>query len=448
MTGCLKRLFSTRLAFTAMISSFFFSFCLNPVCRASSKPVATFESGSGILEPIRSSNELSELLLQYGLSAGTFTPSCDLTGKGKAGNHLSFLLFVPKNPPSRSIPLILFLSGKGERGDDLTRQFRQPSIFGIISDREFQKAHPCCLLSVSPPESANTLSDGFPGEPSEIQKSIEGLVLCIVQSLKHPSVDTNQIYAVGFSFGGNGVFGLMTSFPGRFAAGIAVSAFPPPPVFAETGSPINIWNIFNEGDWEKQGLDWQMTEPFRKAVEKNGGEYRVSGFSKTGHNAWNDAWKEPSVWEWLFSKKTNFTSTQTGGNESPGKGSPFLLVCTSNMSEKSSWTKTEKAVDGLQGSAFESSGKIKSGDWIQVDFMRTVHGCVFIETGTKDGRNSVRRGQIETSVDGELWTKPCKTTSKNGIFRHGIGKEFRILRFHPDPGANGPLVVREIGLVP
>lgn len=170
----------------------------------------------GGLEPLRMPPVFRAKAAEY-----SFVPSRYCCEDGA----VEFLMSAPGAGKRNAYPLLVYIPGSGERGS-ATNQFRQTALFDKVLSPTFQKKHPCFLMAISPPASAMTLLDGLPGRPSKIQNMIADAIERVVSTAVAPAVDRDRIYLAGFSYGGAGVYGLMTSLPEMFAAGVAVSTFP------------------------------------------------------------------------------------------------------------------------------------------------------------------------------------------------------------------------------
>lgn len=131
--------------------------------------------------------------------------------------ELRYLLYIPDPSIARDVPLIVYFPGSGETGFDLTKQFHHRSIFSLVSSPKFQNEHPCYLMAISLPEEIHTVYDRLPGQPSAIQDLVMGAVRAVAVTHRHPQVDATRHCAVGFSFGGECVYGIMLAYPGSFA---------------------------------------------------------------------------------------------------------------------------------------------------------------------------------------------------------------------------------------
>ena len=65
----------------------------------------------------------------------------------KDGRYLNAALYTPKTEPSKTYPLVLFLHGAGERGDDLNLVLDfTPGADTFMTDA-WQTEHPCFVLA-------------------------------------------------------------------------------------------------------------------------------------------------------------------------------------------------------------------------------------------------------------------------------------------------------------
>jgi predicted peptidase len=114
---------------------------------------------------------------------------------------LGYLLYLPKDYAEKdSWPLMLFLHGAGERGDDLQRVKVHGPPKLIAAGKEFP------FIVVSPQ---------CPKDRSWETLELTALVDEIVEKYK---VDPDRIYVTGLSMGGFGTWSLAACTPHRFAA--------------------------------------------------------------------------------------------------------------------------------------------------------------------------------------------------------------------------------------
>ncbi|MFV0443209.1 MAG: hypothetical protein ACK5Q5_06535 [Planctomycetaceae bacterium] len=133
-----------------------------------------------------------------------------------------YRLFVPEAAAEgEKLPVVLYLHGAGERGDDNARQVR--SLPAYLAKDGSQNRHPCWIVALQcaredwwsrEPEAA----DDSPPDPGSV-------VMWILDDLpsEQPTADPARVHLVGFSMGGNGVWSLAERFPEKFAAAVPVA---------------------------------------------------------------------------------------------------------------------------------------------------------------------------------------------------------------------------------
>lgn len=421
------------------------------------------------LAPYPATDALKGAMAPYRLAAGKYVHAEAMPEEDgvRLPNEVPFLLYAPERPKTGTVPLVVFLPGSGEKGPDLAQQFRQKTIFAKVADPAFQKRHPCYLLALSPPAAAGTLLDGLPGEPSHVQKLLFGAIEEVAKTRKGPAVDFSRIYLTGLSYGAGGVYGLMTSYPGKFAAGVPVATFPPPAFFAETGKPLRVWHLYNEGDWAASGLSEEQTKPFADAVRAGGGEFRLSTYPATGHNAWDAAWREDPVWDWMFAQGAGGpfgrpdrpqgripdpTRSVGGGRENHAENAESAEArppaVTASKPGRDGRTGPERAADGLDGTAYVSASPVSAGDWLQAEWSVPVQGRIEVRTGLPDGTLRLSKGRVEVSADGKMWSRATSVSRRTGTCAFSQRTGIRFLRLLPENRAPEPFAVREISVKP
>jgi len=134
------------------------------------------------------------------------------------GETLPYRLFVPRNyDPAKKYPLILFLHGAGERGDDNEAQLKHAGVLRLVSDDVAAK-HPSFLVAPQCPEKDTW--GGLPrGRKSDFKAADRPskamrLAMALLDALeKEYSIDPARRYVTGLSMGGFGSFDLCARRP-------------------------------------------------------------------------------------------------------------------------------------------------------------------------------------------------------------------------------------------
>ena len=322
--------------------------CLSAFVPAFSAPAAQRDKAERAARPLAAPAEARAEMARYSLKA---YENRDQT------NAVKGLLFTPKPVGMNALPMIVYIPGNGEIGD-VARQFRQRAIFDRVTSVAFQEKYPCFLLALTPPAKATTLMGGMLGRPTGMQKAIRRFILDVACTQTKPKVDSNRIYVTGFSYGGNGAYALGQHFPNDFAAVVPIAALPPLLEYFAKERPGNWWHFHSEGDYARHGVDVQDVSAFAKLVNDAGGDFRVGTFPSAEHDAWTNAWRENTVWDWVFSKSLKGPVKQLTKKDRMSEPVPLSLssaVCTASVPGKDDGHGPERVVDGLDATWYESA---------------------------------------------------------------------------------------------
>ena len=208
--------------------------------------------------------------------------------------QINYLLFLPNmygKDPLQKWPLILFLHGRGERGDnlDLLKNHPLPKLLEQQADFPF--------IVVSPQLPADLLwwSD-----------KIESLNILLYQIQAKYSVDPLRVYLTGISMGGFGTWEFALKFPSRFAAIIPIAGG------YQEGKrviPENICDLRNLPIWVFHGGEDVDVQPYQskvlvEALIHCGSNVRFTLYPDADHaDSWRRAYATDELYQWLLSQK-------------------------------------------------------------------------------------------------------------------------------------------------
>ena len=217
-------------------------------------------------------------------------------------DSLPYRLLLPKNfDNAKKYPLIIFLHGVGERGNDNELQLVHGKDLFINMNRNNNfpsiVAFPQCSknsywANVSRINNSFSFSDN-PTENKSL-KLVEGMINELQSNFK---INSNQIYIGGLSMGGMGTFELVYRNPDMFAAAFAICGGANPKI-GEKISKTN-WRIYH-GDKDfvvpvKLSIDmYNSIKSFNKNVY-------LKIYPDVNHNSWDNVFREPDLFTWLFS---------------------------------------------------------------------------------------------------------------------------------------------------
>ena len=236
------------------------------------------------------------------------------------GQKLPYRLMKPeKIEPGKTYPLVLFLHGAGERGEDNAKQLVHGA--GDFAKPENRQKYPCFVVAPQCPskgwwaarpakkpspeaaeksEKAEKVADAKKPEASEKRVEAGTLAKELVDKLAGElPVDKSRIYITGLSMGGYGTWGAIAAQPDYFAAAIPICGGGD---VAQAGklTKLPIWAFHGDAD---KTVPPKNTTSMIEAIQKAGGEPKMTIYPGVDHNSWSRTYADPKVLAWLFAQK-------------------------------------------------------------------------------------------------------------------------------------------------
>ncbi|HIK94248.1 MAG TPA: phospholipase [Planctomycetes bacterium] len=196
--------------------------------------------------------------------------------------QMDYLLSLPADyAKQESWPLVLFLHGAGERGDDLelVRKHGPPKLISEGKEFPFIVVSPQCPKDVW-------------WEPIELTALLDEVI-------SRHKVDENRICVTGLSMGGFGTWRLAAFTPDRFAA-IAPICGGGEPYWARRFSHLPTWAFHGAKD---TGVPLERSQEMVDALTEKGGQPRLTVYPEAGHDSWTETYSNPDFYEWMLAQK-------------------------------------------------------------------------------------------------------------------------------------------------
>lgn len=222
------------------------------------------------------------------------------------GDTLPYRLLRPETMKSGDkYPLVLFLHGAGERGNDNERQLTHGGQMWLNPVN--REKYPAFVLAPQCPVEGYwayvTRPQSFmPGEMPQnepISPVFQTVKDLLDTYLAMPQVDKSRIYVIGLSMGGMGTFDMAVRFPEVFAAAVPICG---------TVNPIRLpaakdvkFRIYH-GDADNV-VTPEGSRAAYKTLKSAGADVEYIEFPGCNHGSWNPAFNEPDFVSWLFSQK-------------------------------------------------------------------------------------------------------------------------------------------------
>jgi len=194
----------------------------------------------------------------------------------------NYLLFLPEDygQKKQRWPLIMFLHGAGERGDDL----KKVKVHGPPMIVENKKDFPFIVVSPQCP-TGDWWTD-----------KVEVLINLLDDIVARYKVDKERIYLTGLSMGGYGTWSLASAHPERFAA-IAPICGGGKRFMAMRLKDIPVWVFHGAKD---KTVPLKESEEMVNAIRNRGGNAKFTIYPDAGHNSWTETYNNQKLYDWFL----------------------------------------------------------------------------------------------------------------------------------------------------
>lgn len=225
---------------------------------------------------------------------------------------MTYRLFEPAKSSTKK-PLILFLHGSGERGDDNSLQLLGTDGPATFASQTFQSTTPSYVLA--PQVAWDEARNGWfaDGRTQTVKKLIDNLLT------QYSDIDSTRIYITGVSNGATGTWKMLTENPDFFAAAAPIAGYmynknteftldgtarylKPAPTDATKIKNIPIW-AFQAEDDPVNSVNGSLEAV--KAIQNAGGskikmtEYPAGLVAPNPHASWEKAYNSAQLLNWI-----------------------------------------------------------------------------------------------------------------------------------------------------
>jgi predicted peptidase len=213
--------------------------------------------------------------------------SASFSGEAKIPVAYDYLLALPEGyaqDSNKRWPMVLFLHGSGERGNDLNKLKKNGPPMLIAQGQKIPAilvAPQCKPEQIWNPHGVKALAD-------EIQKLYR--------------VDADRVYLTGLSMGGFGTWETAMEYPDEWAALV--------PICGGVGVRfVMVSRIKHLPEWIFHGeLDPVVPVEYSKKMHANlqklgAAEVKLTIYPDVKHESWTQAYADAEMWKWLFEQK-------------------------------------------------------------------------------------------------------------------------------------------------
>ncbi|WP_081152721.1 prolyl oligopeptidase family serine peptidase [Niastella vici] len=208
---------------------------------------------------------------------------------------VNYLLYLPdgyqQQDTLKKWPLLIFLHGSGERGDDLEKVKKHGPPKLVAQGKKFP------FIVVSPQTS------------QQEQRWSTADLYALLQSCKQKyRVDADRIYLTGLSMGGFGTWSLAIEHPEEFAAIVPICG---------GGDTAEIWKLRHTAVWcfhgaKDNNVPLAFSQKMISALKVYNPAAKLTVYPDAEHDSWTATYNNDSLYQWLLSqKKFEYTQSTT-----------------------------------------------------------------------------------------------------------------------------------------
>ena len=221
------------------------------------------------------------------------------------GDTLRYRILFPNHyDKTQSYPLVVFLHGSGERGNDNEKQLVHGA--SLFTDSLNRINYPAIVLFPQCPENDGWVKykDTEAGTFSFIDekgptKPLALLIKLIKYYKKNEAVDSKRIYVLGLSLGGMGTYDIICRYQRTFAAAIPIcGAVNLERLKSVRRLPIRIYHGSNDTSVSPE----YARNAFKELKGAGSQLVELKEYPGIGHNSWTSAFAEPDFLSWMFSQ--------------------------------------------------------------------------------------------------------------------------------------------------
>ena len=209
---------------------------------------------------------------------------------------LKYLLYLPADygRTDRRWPLLLFLHGAGERGDNLDVVQKHGPPKRIAAGEEF----PFIVVS--------------PQCPKGLWWTPESLKILLDELAATYAVDADRVCVTGLSMGGFGTWALAIDQPGRFAAIAPICGMGDTkqaerikhiPTWVFHGAKDNVVPIKGTRKFRAGEKALYGSQDMVDAIKAAGGKPKFTVYPDAGHDSWTKTYDNETFYDWLLQQR-------------------------------------------------------------------------------------------------------------------------------------------------
>lgn len=218
------------------------------------------------------------------------------------GFDLPYRLLIPERfVKGKKYPLVLFLHGSDERGNDNRKQLHVG--LHIFSSPERMRKNPCFIVAPQCPKGMMWADVDWKSDQHIMKKSPTPALRAsrdlITSLMGEFPIDGDRIYITGYSMGGFGAWEAVQRWPDFFTAAVPVCGGGDETI-AEGIVHLPLWAFHGARDTI---VNVTRSRRMIDAIVRAGGVPRYTEYRNINHFSWGLVYADPKMHHWLFIQK-------------------------------------------------------------------------------------------------------------------------------------------------
>jgi predicted peptidase len=225
------------------------------------------------------------------------------------GKTLPYRILYPENyEKNKKYPLILFLHGAGERGNDNEKQLTHGA--RLFLKDENRKNFPAIIVFPQCPQESSWASVKVDRTVEPAKRAFDYTVEVtwplqaandLVRKLSNEeAVDKSKIYITGLSMGGMGTFESVYRNPDLYAAALPICGGGDVTHYDKRITKTAFWVFHGAAD---AVVNVKLSQEMVEKLKSLKAEVKYSEYPGVNHNSWDNAFAESEFLNWMFGHK-------------------------------------------------------------------------------------------------------------------------------------------------
>lgn len=228
--------------------------------------------------------------------------------KSTSGFVLPYRYLAPADSAGR-LPLVVFLHGAGERGNDNALQLTHGA--RLFTDATFRQQHRAYVIfpqcptesywsSVQVDRSKMPHDFRFDYANTPATPPLTAVMELVQSMIDAGKVDKHRVYIMGLSMGGMGTFEAVYRYPKVFAAAIPICGAGDEAAYNKSARKT-AFRVYHGADDAVVGVN--ESRDMVKTLQALKVNVAYKEYPGVNHNSWDNVFAEPDVLSWLFAQR-------------------------------------------------------------------------------------------------------------------------------------------------